>query len=87
MLLHERFSFLSFCGNSGPTDIWHRCVTLCLPFTLDSMCNGTPTLAPLSFFASVSRFYGTASWYYYLHQALPLLARPALPLVLQAIFV
>ncbi len=48
------------------------------------MYNGTPTL---SFFASVSRFYDTAPWYYYLPQALLLLSRPALPFVPQAIFV
>ncbi len=70
--------------------ITNRCVTLCLLFTFDSMYNGTPTLTPLNFLrinaSSVSLFYGSAPWHYYLVQALPLLAGPALPFVLHGAY-
>ncbi|KAI0306813.1 glycosyltransferase family 22 protein [Multifurca ochricompacta] len=66
------------------------CVALCLLFTLDSAYNGTPTFAPLNFLrvnaSSVSLFYGSAPWHYYLIQALPLLAGPALPFVLHGVY-
>ncbi|KAI9458000.1 Alg9-like mannosyltransferase family-domain-containing protein [Lactarius psammicola] len=66
------------------------CVTLCLLFTLDSVHNGTPTLTPLNFLrvnaSSVSLFYGSAPWHYYLVQALPLLAGPTLPFVLHGAY-
>jgi len=71
-------------------DIWDRCVTLCLLFTIDSVYNGTPTLTLLNFLrvnsSSVSLFYGTAPWHYYLVQALPLLAGSALPFVLHGAY-
>ncbi len=54
------------------------------------MYNGTPTLTPLNFLrvnaSSVSLFYGSAPWHYYLVQALPLLAGPALPFVLHGAY-
>ncbi|KAH9053301.1 Alg9-like mannosyltransferase family-domain-containing protein [Lactarius vividus] len=66
------------------------CVTLFLLFTLDSMYYGTPTFTPLNFLrvnaSSVSLFYGSAPWHYYLVQALPLLAGPALPFVLHGAY-
>ncbi|KAI9457985.1 hypothetical protein BJY52DRAFT_447022 [Lactarius psammicola] len=58
-------------------------VASCLLFMFDSMYNGTPALTPLSFYcinaSSVSLFYGSAPWHFYLFQTLPLLAafRPA----------
>ena len=70
--------------------MWNRCVTLCLLFTFDSMYNRTPTLTLLGFLrvntSSVSLFYGSAPWYYYLVQALPLLAGPTLPFVLHGAY-
>ncbi|KAH8981026.1 Alg9-like mannosyltransferase family-domain-containing protein [Lactarius akahatsu] len=66
------------------------CVTLSLLFTFDSMYSGAPTLTPLNFLrvnaSSVSLFYGSAPWHYYLVQALPLLAGPALPFVLHGAY-
>jgi hypothetical protein len=54
------------------------------------MYNGTPTLTLLSFLrvnsSSVSLFYGSAPWHYYLIQALPLLAGPALPFILHGAY-
>ena len=54
------------------------------------MYNGTPTLTPLIFLrvnaSSVSLFYGSAPWHYYLVQALPLLAGPTLPFVLHGAY-
>ena len=54
------------------------------------MYNGTPTLTLLSFLrvnaSSVSLFYGSAPWHYYLVQALPLLAGPTLPFVLHGAY-
>ena len=54
------------------------------------MYNGTPSLTLLDFIcvnaSSVSLFYGSAPWHYYLVQALPLLAGPALPFVLHGAY-
>ena len=54
------------------------------------MYNGAPTLTPLIFLrvnaSSVSLFYGSAPWHYYLVQALPLLAGPTLPFVLHGAY-
>jgi phosphatidylinositol glycan class B len=65
-------------------------VACCLLFTLDSAFNGVPTLTLLTFLrvnaSSVSLFYGSAPWHYYLTQALPLLAGPALPFVLHGAY-
>jgi len=67
-----------------------RCVACCLLFTLDSVYNGVPTLTPLAFLrvnaSSISLFYGSAPWHYYLSQALPLLAGPTLPFVLHGAY-
>ncbi|KAI0265809.1 glycosyltransferase family 22 protein [Gloeopeniophorella convolvens] len=66
------------------------CAALCLLFALDSAYNGTPTLTLLNFLrvnaSSVSLFYGSAPWHYYLTQALPLLTGPALPFVLHGAY-
>ena len=79
--VYERLSLRSF------THVCFRCVVGCLLFTLDSVYNGAPTLTPLNFLrvnvlSSVSHFYGSAPWHYYLTQALPLLVGPTLPFVL-----
>ena len=54
------------------------------------MYNGTPSLTLLGFLrvnaSSVSLFYGSTPWHYYLIQALPLLAGPALPFVLHGAY-
>jgi phosphatidylinositol glycan class B len=67
-----------------------RCVACCLLVTLDSVYNGAPTLTPLTFLrvnaSSVSLFYGSAPWHYYLTQAFPLLAGPTLPFVLHGAY-
>jgi phosphatidylinositol glycan class B len=67
-----------------------RCVAFSLLFAIDSAYNGAPTLTPLTFLrvnaSSVSLFYGSAPWHYYLIQALPLLAGPALPFVLHGAY-
>ncbi|KAH9986341.1 glycosyltransferase family 22 protein [Russula compacta] len=67
------------------------CVACCILFALDSAYNGTPTLTALTFLrvnaSSVSLFYGSASWHYYLTQALPLLAGPALPFALHGAYI
>jgi GPI mannosyltransferase 3 len=68
----------------------HRFAACFLLFTLDSTYNGIPTLTLLTFLrvntSSVSLFYGSAPWHYYLTQALPLLAGPALPFVLHGAY-
>lgn len=55
-------------------------------FVLDTLCYGRPTLTPLNFLltnlSSVSLFYGSSPWHYYLSQGLPLLCGTALPWVL-----
>ncbi|KAI0280018.1 glycosyltransferase family 22 protein [Russula aff. rugulosa BPL654] len=66
------------------------CAACFLLFTLDSAYNGIPTLTLLTFLrvnaSSVSLFYGSAPWHYYLTQALPLLAGPTLPFVLHGAY-
>ena len=54
------------------------------------MYNGVPTLTLLGFLrvntSSVSLFYGSAPWHYYLVQALPILAGPTLPFLLHGAY-
>jgi phosphatidylinositol glycan class B len=54
------------------------------------MYNSIPTLTLLTFLcvnaSSLSLFYGSTPWHYYLTQALPLLAGPALPFVLHGAY-
>jgi phosphatidylinositol glycan class B len=54
------------------------------------MYNGVPTLTLLGFLrvntSSVSLFYGSTPWHYYLVQALPLLTGPALPFFLHGAY-
>src|SRR6266850_3507075 len=72
------------------TRVCFRCVACCLLFTLDSVYNGAPTLTLLNFLrvnvSSVSLFYGSAPWHYYLTQAFPLLVGPTLPFVLHGAY-
>ena len=91
--VHHRGHFRGVCLWASvvqPTHTCHRCLALCLLFTLDSTYYGTPTLTPLTFLrvnaSSISLFYGTAPWHYYLSQALPLLVGPALPFVLHGAY-
>lgn len=53
---------------------------------LDSLYYGSPTLTPLNFvltnLSSVSLFYGSSPWHYYLTQAVPVLCTTTLPFVL-----
>ena len=53
---------------------------------LDSLYYGKPTFTPLNFLltnlSSVSLFYGSNPWHYYIFQALPILCTTALPFVL-----
>ncbi|KAG5645061.1 hypothetical protein DXG03_007151 [Asterophora parasitica] len=55
-------------------------------FSLDSLYYGRPTFTPWNFLmtnlSSVSLFYGSSPWHYYLVQALPILCTTALPFVL-----
>lgn len=55
-------------------------------FTLDSLYYHKPTFTPLNFLltnlSSVSLFYGSNPWHYYLTQGLPILCTTALPFVL-----
>ncbi|KAF5380866.1 hypothetical protein D9615_004140 [Tricholomella constricta] len=59
-------------------------------FALDSLYYQKPTLTPLNFLltnlSSVSLFYGSNSWHYYLTQALPILCTTALPFVLHGMW-
>ena len=68
-----------------------RCVACGMLFALDSAYNGTPTLTALTFLrvnaSSVSLFYGSAPWHYYLTQGLPLLAGPCLPFALHGAYI
>lgn len=62
-------------------------VTLLSTVALDSAYYGALTLTPLNFLrtnlSSVSLFYGSSPWHYYISQALPILCSMALPYVLQ----
>lgn len=61
--------------------------TLCIT---DSLYYGRPIFTPYNFLktnlSSVSLFYGTDSWHYYLTQALPILCTTALPFTLHGIY-
>ena len=74
-------------STTNPTQPSHPSSTaLLLIFALDSLYYHTPSLTPLSFLLAnaspLSSFYGAAPAHYYLSQALPVLAGPALPFVL-----
>lgn len=60
-------------------------VTLC---AVDSWYYGTLAFTPLNFvttnLSSVSLFYGSSSWKYYLQQGIPILCGTSLPFVIQA---
>ncbi|KAH7908309.1 glycosyltransferase family 22 protein [Hygrophoropsis aurantiaca] len=66
-------------------------VALLLAFVLDSTYYGTPTLTILNFLhfnaSSVSLFYGSSPWHYYLSQALPILCTTSLPFVLHGTWI
>ncbi|CAL1705145.1 unnamed protein product [Somion occarium] len=57
-----------------------------LLFVLDSLYYGKPTFTPLNFLAanlsSISLFYGSSPWHYYLFQGLPIICTFSLPFVL-----
>lgn len=59
-------------------------------FLIDSLYYGRPISTPLNFvltnFTSVSLFYGSNPWHYYLTQALPILCTTALPFVLHGMY-
>jgi phosphatidylinositol glycan class B len=63
-----------------------RILFLGLLFTLDSLYFQKPTLTPLNFLlvnmSSVSLFYGSSPWHYYISQGIPILCTTALPFVL-----
>ena len=58
-------------------------------FTPDSLYYGKPTLTPLNFLltnlSSISLFYGSNPWHFYVTQALPILCTTALPFVLHGV--
>ncbi|KAF8077743.1 glycosyltransferase family 22 protein [Lyophyllum atratum] len=59
-------------------------------FAVDSLYYQKPTFTPLNFvltnLSSVSLFYGSNPWHYYLTQALPILCTTALPFVLHGMW-
>lgn len=59
-------------------------------FILDSLYYGRPLFTPYNFLktnlSSVSLFYGSNPWHYYLTQAVPILCTTALPFTLHGIF-
>jgi len=61
--------------------------TILMTVLLDSMYYGTVTFTPLNFvrtnLSSVSLFYGSSPWHYYLSQAIPILCTTTLPFVLR----
>jgi len=67
-----------------------RAFSIAFLFTVDSYYYGKLTLTPLNFlrtnFSSVSLFYGTNAWHYYLTQAVPILCTTALPFTIHGIW-
>ncbi|KNZ79328.1 GPI mannosyltransferase 3 [Termitomyces sp. J132] len=65
-------------------------LTFCSLFLLDSLYYQKPTSTPFNFLltnlSSVSLFYGSNVWHYYLTQALPILCTTALPFVLHGMW-
>jgi phosphatidylinositol glycan class B len=63
-----------------------RLLSLCAILGLDSLYYSKFTLTPLNFLrtniSSVSLFYGSSPWHYYILQALPILCTTSLPFVL-----
>jgi phosphatidylinositol glycan class B len=62
-----------------------RLITLCFILCLDSLYYSKLTLTPLNFLrtnlSSVSLFYGSSPWHYYIFQALPILCTTSLTFV------
>lgn len=67
-----------------------RLLTCIIILTLDTLYYSQLTFTPLSFLltnlSSVSLFYGSSPWHYYLSQTLPILCTTALPFVLHGIW-
>jgi phosphatidylinositol glycan class B len=59
-------------------------------FLLDSVYNRKPTFTPINFLrtnlSSVSLFYGSNSWHYYITQGIPILCTTSLPFTLHGIW-
>jgi len=74
------------CAKQIVTCDVHSSLTLVAIFALDSAFYGRPTLSLVNFLqvnaSSVSSFYGSSPWHYYLLQALPVLCSTSLPFVL-----
>ena len=60
-------------------------------FTLDTQYYGKPVFTPLNFLltnaSSVSLFYGSSPWHYYLTQAIPILCFPGVTWVVDGLYV
>jgi phosphatidylinositol glycan class B len=72
------------------TIIYIRLLTLSVIFGLDYLYYSKVTLTPLNFVltnvTSVSLFYGSSPWHYYIFQALPILCTTSLPFVLHSAY-
>lgn len=70
--------------------IIRRTLILCGAFGLDSLYYSEPTFTPFNFLltnlSSVSLFYGSNPWHYYIFQALPILCTTCLPFVLHGVW-
>ena len=97
--IHNRCNSGGFCcvrfKSSLILDPWahsffNRLLSLTFLFIIDSLYYGKFTFTPLNFLrtnsSSVSLFYGTNAWHYYLSQALPILCTTALPFTLHGIW-
>lgn len=76
---------------SNSCSFYHfRASALFILFSLDTLYYGKPTFTPLNFLltnlSSVSLFYGSNSWHYYLSQAIPILCTTTLPFTLHGIW-
>jgi phosphatidylinositol glycan class B len=85
---HPISSFHRLTKHIVPTS---RSLTLCSIVCLDSLYYSKVTLTPLNFLltnlSSVSLFYGSSPWHYYIFQALPILCTTSLPFVLHSAWV
>jgi len=83
----SHFYIVSFANHAI---IYIRLLTLSLIFGLDYLYYSKVTLTPLNFVltnvTSVSLFYGSSPWHYYIFQALPILCTTSLPFVLHSAY-
>lgn len=79
------------CDFANHIVIHVRLLTLSMIFALDYLFYSKVTLTPLNFvltnITSVSSFYGSSPWHYYLFQALPILCTTSLPFVLHGAYI